>query len=103
MNPQTERLEPVTPETPETWDVIEVGKRVRANVGGQTQTFLVERIVDQVVTIRIIDKVAPGKRWNLKKLPYHVLVEIGSMRFRKMGATNKTMKLVAYGAAESPA
>lgn len=104
MNPVTQRLEPVMPEkpTPTHWEQLEIGQEVTATIGGQLKArFKVDRIQGQRVTLRIIEKTEPDKRWALRKLPYNVPVVIGTMRFRKMGATNKTIKIIAHGATDA--
>lgn len=99
MNPETGRLEPVTYDTPESWEEIRVGQHVQVFIYNNEEPILfqITKIEDHRVLMRVIEKSGPGRRWALKHIPYGTPVRIGNMEFIKAAATNRTLRLNPVG------
>lgn len=102
MNPETQQLEPVTPETPKDWEQLHVGQLVEAFIHSEEGgiLFKVIKIEESRITLHVVERPGAGKRWALKHIAYGVPVTIGKMKFIKAGATNRTIRLNVIGVEE---
>lgn len=74
-----------------------VGLVLPFTVDGATAHFRIEDVQPDYIRIRAVSAPPPGRRWNLKKLPYNTRFTLGDLAFVKAGATSKTAKLRPEG------